>query len=171
MFSCSSRRVFCGWRMCWDCRISVPPFLCLLFLLLVISIKVIYDFFIVLPGAWPALEIKIQKFLLNKTLGWPGPVEMIWIVGKEITPSPWKHIHVFQLRPDKWSLCSLILRLQFLAHLALKVPGKTLKNAKVSLSSTAVSQQCTFFSIFFQEIIIQVLQKMSAKHTQSTRCF
>lgn len=138
VFSCSSRRVFCGWWMCWDCQISVPPFLCLLFLLLVISIKVIYSFFIVLPGARPTLEIKTQKVLLNKTWGWPGPVEKIRIAGDEITPSPWKRIHVFQLLLNKWSLCSLIPRLQFQAHLALKYLGSLSKAQGFS------EQHCSF---------------------------
>lgn len=43
--------------------------LIIFFFLLVISIKVIYDFFIVLPGSHPSLEIKIQKILFNETLG------------------------------------------------------------------------------------------------------
>lgn len=78
-----------------------------------------------------------------------GPVEKTWIVGKEITPSPWKRIHVFQLPLNKWSLCSLIPGLQFQAHLARKYLGMLVKASRFLWAALHFHSKAFSFPIFF----------------------
>lgn len=158
--------------MCWDCRISVPSFLCLLFFFfLLYLLKWFTAFSLFCLELVQLLRSKSPKnFSSTKHEGEQnetGPVEKIWIVGKEITPSPWKHIHVFQLLLNKLSLCSLIPGLQFQAHLAWKYLGMLVKASRFLWAALHFHSKAFSFPVFIfcQEITIQFLQKTSVKGT------
>lgn len=159
--------------MCWDCWISIPSsaFFFYFFLLYLLNWFTTFSLFCLEPVQLLRSKSPKKNFSSTKHEGdqnETGPVEKIWIVGKEITPSPRQRVHVFQLLLNKWSLCSLIPGLQFQAHLAPKYLGMLLKASRFLWAALHFhSKAFSFpnFHFFGQEITMQVLQKTSVKGT------